>query len=315
MAIDRTIQTKRSGSGATMDSLKVPDNINEKLSHNAYRGSGMNAAADEIFSANRYSKQTRFGAADNRYEGSEQRMRARRDNPVDDSDSFIPKPDPNKKAPDLLHQGVKVGSAYVERKKVIIWITVALVLLICALLFLPPLMNSTSQETKVDHDRNVFEKMGMTEFKTYALSNYSVYNQDAFSSEKNENYRVIEMTVHVQNSSPFQVTIPQYKALYVSNKYDDRVCYVTSAQRAATKDGEGKVVGDVIEGFQGKDITVELMINVANMTEEELDECVTGMVLSTVGAKKMIAKNVYVPCLPAVLFVSNAVTVHLDPVN
>ena len=49
------------------------------------------------------------------------------------------------------------------------------------------------------------------------------------------------------------------------------------------------------------------------MTEEELDECVTGMVLSTVNAKKKIAKNVYVPCLPAVLFISNAVTVQLDP--
>ncbi|MBO4868026.1 MAG: hypothetical protein J5582_15915 [Ruminococcus sp.] len=313
MAIDRTIQTKRSGSGATMDSLKVPENINDKLGHNAYRGSKTNAAAEEIFSGNRYSKQTRFGAADNRYEGSERRARVRRDDPIDYSDSFIPKPDPNKKAPDLLHQGVKVGSAYVERKKVIIWITVALVLLISALLFLPPLMNSTTQETTVDHDRNIFQKMGMTEFKTYALSNYSVYSQEAFSSEKNENYRVIEMTVHVQNSSPFQVTIPQYKALYVPTRYEDKVCYVSSAKRASTKDGEGKVVGDVIDGFQGKDVTVELMINVSNMTEEQLDECVTGMVLSTVGAKKKIAKNVYVPCLPALLFVSNAVTVQLDP--
>lgn len=312
MAIDRTIQTKRSGSGTTMESLKVPEDLNmDKLGHNVYKGSRTNAAADEIFSSNRYSKQTRFGAADNKYEGSEHRTRARRENPADDS--FIPKPDPKKKAPDLFHQGVKVGSAYVERKKVIIWITVALVLLICALLFLPPLMNSSTQETKVDFDRNVFEKMGMTEFKTYALSNYSVYNQEAFSSEKNENYRVIEMKVHVQNSSPFQVIIPQYKALYVPNRYDNRVCYVTSPKRAATKDGEGKVVGDVIEGFQGKDVTIELMINVANMTEKQLDECVTGMVISTVNAKKKIARNVYVPCLPAVLFISDAVTVQLDP--
>ena len=296
-----------------MDSLKVPDNINDKLGHNSYRGSKTNAAAEEIFSGNRYSKQTRFGAADNKYEGSERRARYRYDNPANDPDSFIPKPDPNKKAPDLLHQGVKVGSAYVERKKVIIWITVALVLLACALLFLPPLMNSTTQETTVDYDRNIFQKMGMTEFKTYALSNYSVYSQDAFSSEKNENYRVIEMTVHVQNSSPFQVVIPQYKALHVPTKYEDKVCYVTSARRAATKDGDGKVVGDVIAGFQGKDVTVELMINVADMTEEELDECVTGMVLSTVNTKKKIARNVYVPCLPAMLFISNAVTVQLDP--
>ena len=72
MAIDRTIQTKRSG--ATMDSLKVPENLNmNKLGHNAYKGSKTHAAAEEIFSSIRYSKQTRFGAADNKYEGSEHR--------------------------------------------------------------------------------------------------------------------------------------------------------------------------------------------------------------------------------------------------
>ena len=56
-----------------------------------------------------------------------------------------------------------------------------------------------------------------------------------------------------------------------------------------------------------------MMINVKDMTEEELDECVTGMVLTTVGAKKKIAKKVTVPCIPAVLFISDAVTVHLEP--
>ena len=297
-----------------MDTLKIPENLDmSKLGHNTYRGSKTNAAAEEIFSSSRYTKQTRFGAADSKYEGSEHRMRARRDNPINDADSFIPKPNPNKKAPDLLHHGVKVGSAYVERKKDIIWITVALVLLACALLFLPPLMNSTTEKTKVDHDRNIFEKMGMTEFKTYALSNYSVFNEEAFSSEKNENYRIIEMTVHVQNSSPFQVIIPQYKAFHVPKMYEENVCYVSSSRMAATKDGTGKVVGDVIDGFAGKDVTIEMMINVSDMTEEELDECVTGMILTTVNAKKKIARNVYVPCLPAFLFISDAVTISLDP--
>ena len=152
----------------------------------------------------------------------------------------------------------------------------------------------------------------MTEFKSFALSNYSVYSPEAFSSEKNESYRVIEMTVHVQNSSPFEVTIPQYEAVHVPKKYTDKVCYVTSTARAATKEGSGKVIGDTIEGFTGKDVKIEMMINVADMTDEELDECVTGMVLSTSGAKKRIARNVYVPCLPAFLFISDNVTVHIN---
>ena len=56
---------------------------------------------------------------------------------------------------------------------------------------------------------------------------------------------------------------------------------MTSTGRAAAKDGGGKVVGDTLNGFEGKDVTIEMMINVTDMTEEELDECVTGMVLST----------------------------------
>ena len=293
-----------------MDSIKVPDKVDFKdLERRQYRGSSVNAAAEEIFSS-RYSKQTRFGAADTRYEGAEQRSKVRREEAEKADDSFIPKPETAKKAPDHMHQGVKVGSSYV---KVIIWITTALLILACALVFLPPLMNSTTEETKVDFKRNIFAEMGMTEFKTFALANYSVYSQEGFSSEKNENYRVIELSVHVQNSSPFQVTIPQYKAVHVPKKYKDRVCYVTSTERAATKSGSGKVVGEKIEGFSGKDVTIEVMVNVAGMTEDELDECITGMVLSTTGAKKRIARGVEIPCLPAFLFISDTVTVPLDP--
>ncbi len=73
------------------------------------------------------------------------------------------------------------------------------------------------------------------------------------------------------------------------------------------------MVSDTLNGFEGKDVTIEMMINVTDMTEEELDECVTGMVLSTTGAKKRIARGVELPCLPAYLFVSDTVTVRLNP--
>lgn len=314
MAIDKTLQTKRSGGGASMDSIKIPDDLDLKsLDRLNHRSIGINAAADEIFAENRYAKKTRFGAADVNYAGSEQRAKQRREEAKTIENDFAARPMVNKKAPDALHQGVKVGSSYVERKKIIIWITVALILLASALAFLPPLMNSSSEEAQVDFDRNIFQTMGMTEFKTFALANYSVYSQEAFSSERNENYRVIEMTVHLQNSSPFEVTIPQYEAVHVPAKYKDKVCYVTSTGVATNKDGSKKVVGDRLNGFEGKDVTIEMMINVADMTEEDLDECVTGMILSTNGAKKRIARGVEVPCLPAFLFVSDAVTVQLNP--
>lgn len=314
MAIDKTLQTKRSGRGASMDSIKIPENLDmSRLERTSYHSSGINAAADEIFAENRYGKKTRFGAADVNYAGSEQRAKQRREEAKTIENDFTARPMVNNKARNALHQGVKVGSSYVERKKIIIWITAALILLASALVFLPPLMNSSSEEAMVDHDRNVFRTMGMTEFKAFAMSNYSVFSQEAFSSERNENYRVIEMTVHLQNSSPFEVTIPQYEAVHVPAKYKDKVCYVTSTGVAKNKDGSKKVVGDRLNGFEGKDVTIEMMINVADMTEEDLDECVTGMILSTTGAKKRIARGVEVPCLPAFLFVSDAVTVQLDP--
>ena len=80
-----------------MDTLKVPDKVdmrNLTAGNNSSiysRGKGINAAADEIFSANRYSKQTRFGAADTNYEGSEKKAQQRRENAEKEEDDFIPR--------------------------------------------------------------------------------------------------------------------------------------------------------------------------------------------------------------------------------
>lgn len=316
MAIDRTLHAKRDPDAASMDRIRVPDTANmKKIEDKPYRSTGTTSAADQIFSNGGYTRQERFGAANSSYKGSSNTVKKDRRyyEEKEYDDDFIPKRDPNKKAPGHLYKGVKVGTSYVMRLKIIIWIVVALLLLGLSLLFLPPLMNSTTEETQVDFERNIFKDMGKTEYMTFALANYSVYNEDAFSSERSSNYRVIEMTVHVQNSSPFEVTIPQYKAAYVPRKYKDKVCYVTSTVRQAKKEGSGKVVGDTIDGFSGKEVKIEMMINVTDMTEEELDECVTGMVLTTVDAKKRVARNVYLPCIPAVLFVSDTVTVPLNP--
>ena len=312
MAIDKTLQTKRSARGASMDSLSVPDTTRMKdLDRPAsYRaGTGINAAADEIFnSSSHIGRTTQFGAADMNYKGSEKMAKERKDAEEDDPLKDMRfSPEVNRKAPDVMHQGVKVGSAYVERRKVVIWMVVSFLLLACALIFLPPLMNSSDETTSVDHDRNVFEDMGMNEFKAYAVANYSVYSTDAFSSEKNESYRVIRLNAHLQNSSPFEVTIPQYKAVHVPGKYKNKVCYVTSA-----KTEDGKIVGDTIPGFSGEDVTIEIMVNVVGMTDEDLDECITGMILSTVDAKKQMVGNIKTPCIPGFLFVSNTVKVTLE---
>lgn len=295
-----------------MDSLKVPDTTRMKdLDRPAsYKsGTGINAAADEIFrSSSRIGKTTQFGSANSYYKGSEKMTRERKEAEENDPLKDMRfSPDVNKKAPDMMHQGVKVGTSYVERRKVIIWMVASFLLLASALIFLPPLMSSTEENTGVDHDRNVFAEMGMTEFKAHAVANYSVYSMEALSSEKNESYRVVQLSTHLQNSSPFEVTIPQYKAIHVPAKYKNKVCYVTSA---TTKDG--KVTGDTIEGFSGADVTIEVMVNVVGMSDEDLDECITGMILTTVDAKKQLVGGIETPCIPAFLFVSDNIKVTLE---
>ncbi|MBR1864101.1 MAG: hypothetical protein IJ806_08450 [Ruminococcus sp.] len=293
---------------ASMDSISLPDESKINQLNKRKPGVGVNAMADQIFDGHRFNKPGNFDAVGRFHEKLEEKKP--RENP---EDAFIPKPDPTKKAPDHLHKGVKVGTAYVERKRVFIWIGFFIALIIAALLFLPPVMSSKAEDTRVLYDRNVFASKGMTEFKSYALANYSVYNENAFLSEKNENYRVIELSVHMQNSSPFETKIPQYKVFKCPEKYRSRICYVTSANTAEDADGTTRVIGDTVPGFAGADIKIEIMVNVTDMTDEELDKCITGLVLCTDDAQKKIAPKKYIHCLPGLLFISNNVSVSLDP--
>lgn len=292
----------------SMDKISLPDSDKINALNKHKTGSGVNAMADEIFDGHRFNKPGNFDAVGRFHE----KLDDKKPEPDPDTD-FIPKPDPSRKAPEYMRKGVKVGTAYVQRKRVFVWIGFFIVLLACALLFLPPIMSSKADDTRVLYDRNVFAEKGMTEFKSFALANYSVYNEGAFLSEKSENYRVIELSVHLQNSSPFETKIPQYTVFSCPEKYKDKLCYVTSTNTSEAKDDYGSVVGDTVPGFAGVDVTIEIMVNVTDMTDEDLDKCITGLVLSTVETKKKITKSLYIPCLPAFLFVSDNVSVPLDP--
>jgi hypothetical protein len=291
---------------ASMDSISVPDTEKiRKLNDTEFKGRGINKTADDIFDGNRFNKVGDFDRATKYYESPSDKKAEEEEEEFDD---FLAKTDPNRKAPDAMNQGVKVGGQYVKRKKIIMWIIIAVVVLVAALLFLPPVASDRVDDSGVIRDDNVFQGMGMTELKTYALSNYSVYNEAAFSSEKTENYRVVKIVLHFQNSSPFETTIPQVEVTRVPSKYKDKICYAT----VTTKDSTGAIVGEIIPAFSSKDIEVDVMVNVEGMTDDDLDKAVTGMVLSTTGTKKKIAVNTYVPCLPVFIPVSNNITVTLS---
>lgn len=160
----------------------------------------------------------------------------------------------------------------------------------------------------VRYDDNVFKTMGMTDFKTYALSNYSVYNEEAFGSELSSSYRFADIVFNIKNPSPFEIKIPQYEISHVSSEYDNAVCYATSV----TTNSDGEVIGDTVPPFSSKEVTVRILVNITDMDDSTFDDCVTGMILSTKDMKKKIGNDSYLPCLPAFMPVSNATEIYIN---
>lgn len=292
---------------ATMDSIATPDISQiKKLDDPKFRGSGINRTADQIFEGEKFKKRGDFDRATKLYSDP---ARLKHDHEEEDEDDFIPKPQQNRKAPDALHKGVKIRGAYVERRKVIICVVIMIIALLLMLMFLPPVVSSDSDSSQVLYDRNIFENKGMTEFKTYALSNYSVWNEEAFSSEKPENYRIVNLVFRVSNPTPFEVSIPQYKVSSADALYTDKICYLTSTQT----DKDGVVIGDTIPAFSSVDVNAELMVNITDLDDKAFDELVSSLIISTDGMKKRIAVNKYLPCIPAFVFVSNNISLNVDP--
>jgi hypothetical protein len=55
------------------------------------------------------------------------------------------------------------------------------------------------------------------------------------------------------------------------------------------------------------------MVNVSDMTDSEFEDMITGLVIKTVDAKKRILPGIYIPCLPAILFVSDNSEISINP--
>ena len=269
---------------ASMDSIEVPDvDKIKKLSDKKFKGSGVNRTADEIFDGEKFNKAGEFDRATKTYD------------------------DPTKHK-EGLSKGVKVGDSYVKRGKIIKIVVAVIVVLVLMVFFFPPLFFNDADKSVVRYDDNVFKTMGMTDFKTYALSNYSVYNEEAFGSELSSSYRFADIVFNIKNPSPFEIKIPQYEISHVSSEYDNAVCYATSV----TTNSDGEVIGDTVPPFSSKEVTVRVLVNITDMDDSTFDDCVTGMILSTKDMKKKIGKDSYLPCLPAFMPVSNAIEIYIN---
>ena len=289
---------------ASMDSIEVPDvDKIKKLSDTKFRGSSVNRTADEIFDGEKFKKAGEFDRATKTYDDTTKHKEE------DDEDDFLEDAAAMPaQAATGLNKGVKVGDSYVKRGKVIRIAITVVIILVLMVFFFPPLFFNDADKSIVKYDDNVFRTMGMTDFKTYALSNYSVYNEEAFSSELSSSYRFADIVFNIKNPSPFEIKIPQYEISHVSSLYDNAVCYATSV----TTNNDGEVIGDTVPPFSSKEVTVRILVNVTNMDDSTFDDCVTSMILSTKDMKKKIGKNTYLPCLPAFMPVSNAIEIYLN---
>ena len=254
---------------ASMDSIEVPDvDKIKKLSDKKFKGSGVNRTADEIFDGEKFNKAGEFDRATKTYDDPTKHKEE------DDEDDFLEDAAAMPaQAAKGLSKGVKVGDSYVKRSKIIKTVVAVIIVLVLMVFFFPPLFFNDADKSVVRYDDNVFKTMGMTDFKTYALSNYSVYNEEAFGSE-----------------------------------YDNAVCYATSV----TTNSDGEVIGDTVPPFSSKEVTVRILVNITDMDDSTFDDCVTGMILSTKDMKKKIGKDSYLPCLPAFMPVSNATEIYIN---
>ena len=289
---------------ASMDSIEVPDvDKIKKLSDTKFKGSSVNRTADEIFDGEKFNKAGEFDRATKTYDDPTKHEEGDEEDDFLEDAAAMPA-----QAATGLNKGVKVRGAYVTRGKVIKVIVTVVIILVLMVFFFPPLFFNDADKSTVNYDDNVFRTMGMTDFKTYALSNYSVYNEEAFSSELSSSYRFADIVFNIKNPSPLEIKIPQYEISHVSSDYDNAVCYATSI----TTNSDGEVIGDTIPPFSSEEVTVRILVNVTGMDDKTFDDCITGMILSTKDMKKKIGKNSYLPCLPAFMPVSNAIEIYLN---
>ncbi|WP_124101173.1 hypothetical protein [Ruminococcus sp. Marseille-P6503] len=215
-----------------------------------------------------------------------------------DPDDFIPKPDPTRKA---TSTGVKVGKRYVAKRRLAKIITGCVMAVVVILFFFPPFVTNNTAESGCEK-RNIFQTMGLTELKEDMLKNKAVYSEEGLSSELSDSYRICKISLNISNMTPFELKIPGYEIVSAKSEYKSRFVYA-----APEKNG-----GYIIPPFSNEPVTVEVLINVASMNDQQLDEAVTSLVLKTSGMKKKIGRSLYCPCIPAFVFVSNASVFTLD---
>lgn len=195
-------------------------------------------------------------------------------------------------------KGVKVGKKYVASwliKRIVIIVVLALFVVIT---FLPPVMISSSEGQTLQV--NVFENVSVPYLKEEILSNWNVYELENMSSERAENYRVCTVGIEVKNFSPYSVELEGFRIVTCDPTYKDKFIAVKPIQDEIS-----------ISPFKVTTVEVQILINVSELSEEQFNEAMTSLIISTSGLRKKIGP-IPIPTVPAYIFVSDSLEFKLN---
>lgn len=295
------------GSG-DMDAIRLPDQKKIRaLNTESRRGSAVNQYAESLFSTDK-----------SRHQGSFERAIAYED--PGRNLTLVPNDEEEEEEEDItefaarnvpkatgLNRGVKLGGQYVRKKTIVIWCVVAVTFLLAMMFAFPPIFADDTDNSKVLENQDIFKDMGMTGLKAYASAHYYVNSEKAFSSEKAENYRVVNLAFTARNLSPFTVEIPKFVVTKVDPLYEDHICYVASG--SVNENNED--VPETIPAFSSKKINIQVLVNVSDLSEAQFNEAVSSMIISTQGMNKKVF-GLSIPCVPYFIFVSDNISLSLD---
>lgn len=282
------------GSKNTMDSIKPPekDKINQLSggyvgSRRVYKEQGIDDFTNTV--------RANFDSA------APVKMPERTEEPTpkDEFDQMIEQEKKNKQtAKSRKNSGVKVGGRFVAKWLVIRIAVILAAVLIFAVTFCPPFTFSTVDgEVRSD---NIFETRSISQAKQDVLMNDFVYNIDNMSSVKPENYRICTVDIDLKNFTPYKVELPGFSIVTCDPMYSDKFISARLADGAVE-----------IEPFKVTTVTVEVLMNVHELNEDQFDEAMTSLILRTNGLRKKLGP-VSIPTIPAFVFVADSLEYRLN---
>ncbi len=280
-----------------MDSIKTPDlkHLDKKQFDNINKYDRYSRAED-------YSGKVRVSFDDATHMKELDSILAQKHEKKDEVEQLLEEFQPKRRparAAGVMNEGVKFHGAYVARRRIITAIVTVILVLAAFALFVPPFFKANDVESSC-RTEDIFAADGVSGYKINILKNKSVYDLEALSSEKSSSYRICTVAFEAKNMSPFTAYMENYQVIG-GGDYKDHIVYCAAADEGSKEIGP----------FGKKTVKVEILVNRSGLTDAQFDKAVTSLTLATRGLKRRESKTGGLPCIPALMGVSDVIS--FDP--